>query len=124
MAQEIAQEVILDTDLQSQKNLAWWLYIFHGASLLFSLGMLSFIPLIINYLRRPESAGSFVYSHHSWQIRSFWWYVLWLCVGGILFATFLGIPVAMLVWGVAWIWKAYRILRGFMDLNANKVMPG
>lgn len=124
MAQDIAHEVILDSDLQSQKNLAWWLYLFHGASLLFSLGMLSFIPLIINYLRRPESAGSFVYSHHSWQIRSFWWYVLWLCVGGILFATFLGIPVAMLVWGAAWIWKAYRILRGFMDLNANKPMPG
>jgi uncharacterized membrane protein len=124
MAQEFAQEVVLDPALQSHKNLVWWLYVFHGASFLFSLGMLSFIPLIINYLRRPEAAGTFVYSHHSWQIRSFWWYVLWMCVGGVLFATFVGIPVAMLIWGVAWIWKAYRLIRGFMDLNANKPMPG
>jgi uncharacterized membrane protein len=124
VAQDIAHEVVLDADLQAHKNLAWWLYLFHGASVVFSLGMLSFIPLIINYLKRPDAAGTFVYTHHSWQIRSFWWYVLWMCVGGILFVTLVGIPVAMLVWGLAWLWKVYRLIRGFLDLNGNKAMPG
>lgn len=117
------QELILDSQLQSQKNLVWWLYIFHGASLVFTLGALSWIPLILNYLKRAEAAGTFVYSHHQWQIRSFWWYLGWVILGGLLFATLIGIPFAYLTWGLAWIWKAYRIMRGLLDLDSNKPMP-
>lgn len=117
------QEVVFDSSLQSAKNLAWWLYIAHAASLIFSLGMFSFIPLIINYVKRGDAAGTFVYSHHSWQIRSFWWYLIWMVVGSILFATVVAIPVAFLVWGVAWLWKLYRLIKGMVDLNDNKTMP-
>jgi uncharacterized membrane protein len=117
------QQVVLDTQLQSAKNLAWWLYIGHGASMLFSLGALSWIPLIINYVKRGDVAGTFVYSHHGWQIRSFWWYFVWVIVGVVLFMTFIGIPLAYLVWGIAWLWKLYRLIRGLIDLNDNKAMP-
>lgn len=116
-------ELVLDTQLQSRKNLAWWLYLFHAASLVFSMGAFGWIPLIISYLKRDDAAGTFVYSHHTWQIRSFWWYVVWMILGGLLFATVIGIPLAYLVWGVAWLWKAYRLLRGFFALNDNKPMP-
>ncbi len=43
--------------------------------------------------------------------------------GGILFITIIGIPLAWLVWFVAPIWKAYRLIKGFLDLDANKPMP-
>lgn len=119
----MVQELVLDSRLQSDKNLAWWLYVFHAASFLFSLGAFSWIPLIINYVKRGDTAGTFVYSHHRWQIRSFWWYLLWMIVGGVLFVTVVGIPLAWLTWSVAWIWKAYRLIKGFLDLNANKPMP-
>jgi len=119
----MAQEIIFDSQLQARKNLAWWLYIFHGASLVFSLGMFSFIPLIISYVKREDARGTFVYSHHNWQIRSFWWYLFWMAVGGIFFLTIIGIPLAWLTWVVAWIWKAYRLIKGLMDLNDNKAMP-
>jgi len=117
------QQIVLDTQLQSAKNLAWWLYIGHGACLLFSLGTLSWIPLIINYVKRGDAAGSFVYSHHGWQIRSFWWFFVWMFVGALLFLTFIGIPLAYLVWAIAWLWKLYRLIRGLIDLNDNKAMP-
>ncbi|GGC90902.1 DUF4870 family protein [Undibacterium terreum] len=119
----MTQELVFDDKLNSMKNLAWWLYIFHAVSLVFSLGAFSWIPLIISYLKRGDAAGTFVYSHHSWQIRSFWWYLLWIIVGGVLFATIIGIPLAYLVWFCAWLWKAYRLLKGLMDLNVNKAMP-
>lgn len=117
------QELMLDTHLQSAKTLAWWLYICHGACLVFSLGMLSWLPLIANYIKRGDAEGTFVYSHHRWQIRSFWWYLFWLVAGGILWITLLGIPVAILIWTLAWIWKAYRLIKGWLDLNDNKAMP-
>lgn len=113
-----------DEATETQKTWLWWLYLMHGASLLFSLGALSFIPLILNYLKRGETEGSFLRSHHGWQIRSFWWYIGWLFIGAALFMTFVGIPLAWLVWLGAWVWKAYRLLRGFLDLGKNRAMPG
>ena len=119
----MSQELVFDSNLASAKNLAWWLYIGHAASFLFSLGLFSFIPLIINYVKRDDTAGTFVYSHHAWQIRSFWWYLGWMLLGALLFATFIGIPLAWLIWVGAWLWKAYRLLKGIVDLNNNKPMP-
>ena len=116
-------ELLLDTRLQSEKNTAFWLYIAHGLSFIFTLTTLSWIPLIINFVKRGDTAGTFVHSHHTWQIRSFLWFVVWMFAGGVLFFTIVGIPLAYLVWGVAWLWKAYRLLKGLLDLNANRAMP-
>ena len=87
----MSQQLILDNNVQQTKTLAWWLYLIHGASFVFSLGAFSFIPLIINYLKRGDAAGTFVHSHHSWQIRSFWWYVFWVVVGAIMWVTLIEI---------------------------------
>jgi uncharacterized membrane protein len=117
------QDLVLDTRLESVKNLAWWLYMGHAISFVFSLGAFSFVPLIINYLKRDDAAGTFVHSHHSWMIRSFWWYLFWMTIGVLLALTVVGLLLAVPVWVVAWIWKAYRLLKGFLDLNENKAMP-
>lgn len=119
----MSQDLVLDSSLQSAKNLAWWLYLGHAASLIFSLGAFSFIPLILNYVKREDAANTFVYSHHGWQIRSFWWYLVWMALGGVLFLTVIGIPFAFLLWTVAWLWKLYRLIKGIVDLNDNKAMP-
>jgi uncharacterized membrane protein len=117
------QELVFDARLQSAKDLAWWLYIFHGLSLVLSLGMLSWLPLIVNYIKRGDAVDTFVYSHHRWQIRSFWWYLFWMFAGGVAWITLIGIPLAVLIWSLAWVWKAYRIIKGWLDLNDNKAMP-
>lgn len=116
-------QVTFDADTESNKRWLWWLYLGHGASLAFSLGMLSFIPLIINYIKQDDSEGSFLHTHHRWQIRSFWWYVVWIGLACLLAVTIIGIPLAILVWAGAWLWKAYRLIRGFLNLSDNKPMP-
>ena len=120
----MSQELILDRQLDSAKNLAWWMYILHGLSFVFSLGMFSFVPLIINYVQRPSTQGTFVHSHHTWMIRSFWWYAVFMFIGFVLFMTFIGIPVAWLIWIGAWLWKAYRLITGILALNRNEPMYG
>jgi uncharacterized membrane protein len=119
----MSQEIVLDSQLQSRKDLAWWIYLLHGVSLLFSAGAFSVILFIISILKRPDALGTFVYSHHTWLIRSYVWFVGWMIVGGVLFATLIGIPLAWLVWVGAWIWAAYRIVRGFLALIENQPMP-
>ena len=117
------QELVFDAKLQSAKDLVWWLYIFHGVTMVFSLGLFSWLPLIINYIKREDAADTFVYSHHRWQIRSFWWYLFWMAAVCLLWITVIGIPVAVLVFSLAWIWKAYRLIKGWIDLEDNKAMP-
>jgi uncharacterized membrane protein len=118
----MSQELVFDDKLSDAKQLARILYVVHGLTFFFSLGLLSILPIIVNYIKRPDSEGTLVHSHHTWMIRSFWYYMIWMVVGGVLFLTIIGIPVAWLVWTVAWVWKAYRLIRGFIDLNNNRAM--
>lgn len=109
--------------VEEQKNMARFLYAVHGLTFAFSLGLFSIVPLIFNYMKRPESEGTFVFSHHTWMIRSFWWYVVWVTIGWVFVLTVFGFPVAIMIWGAVWIWKVYRLIRGFLDLNNDKTMP-
>jgi uncharacterized membrane protein len=64
-----------------------------------------------------------VYTHHTWMIRSFWIYIVTCALAWMIALTVVGIPLAMLMFGIVWLWKAYRLIRGFIDLNNNRPMP-
>ena len=119
----MSQELVYERGIEDAKQFARILYIAHAATFFFSLGLLNILVLIVNYISRPETTGTMVYSHHTWMIRSFWWYVVWVAVTVFLTITIIGIPLAWVVGGLAWIWMAYRIIRGFLDLNNNRAMP-
>jgi uncharacterized membrane protein len=119
----MAQELVYERGIEDAKQFARILYIAHALTFFFSLGTLSILVLIVNYVRRPETLGTLVYSHHTWMIRSFWFYALWMVLGAFVWVTIIGIPIAMAIWGLAWLWMAYRIIRGFLDLNNNRPMP-
>jgi uncharacterized membrane protein len=119
----MAQELVFDSGLVDQNQFAGILYFVHAITFLFSLGMLSFLPLIANYIKRPDTTGTMVYTHHSWMIRSFWIYIICMAVAVLFAITLVGIPIAWLIGVGAWLWKAYRLVRGFLDLNSNRPMP-
>jgi uncharacterized membrane protein len=89
----------------------------------FLTGWPSIIAVILNYVKRSEVRGTWLDTHFSWQIRTFWFALLWLLVGGILFATVVGIPVAIVLWIGTGIWVLYRIIRGWLALLSEKSLP-
>jgi len=89
----------------------------------FLTGWPSIIAVILNYVKRSEVRGTWLDTHFSWQIRTFWFALLWLLVGGVLFATVVGIPVAVVLWIGTGIWVLYRILRGWLALVSEKSLP-
>jgi len=89
----------------------------------FLSGWPSIIAVILNYVKRPDVRGTWLDSHYSWQIRTFWFALLWLLVGGILFITVVGIPFAIVLWIATGLWVLYRIVRGWLALSSRKTMP-
>jgi uncharacterized membrane protein len=89
----------------------------------FLSGWPSIIAVILNYVKRSDVRGTWLDSHFSWQIRTFWFALLWLVIGGVLFITLIGIPVAFVLWFATGIWVLYRIVRGWMALNAQRTLP-
>lgn len=90
----------------------------------FLTGWPSIIAVIINYVKRSDVRATWLDSHFSWQIRTFWFALLWLVVGAIVFATVVGIPFAIIVWLVTGLWVLYRIIRGWLALTSHKLLPG
>ena len=89
----------------------------------FLSGWPSIIAVIVNYVKRSEVRATWLDSHFSWQIRTFWYALLWLVIGAIAFATVIGIPIAYIVWVVTGLWVLYRIIRGWMALGSQRVLP-
>ena len=88
----------------------------------FVFGVPSIIAVVINYVKRGEARGSYLESHFRWQIRTFWFALLWCVIGGTLFITIVGIPLALAVFFAAGLWAIYRITRGWLALRDKKPM--
>jgi uncharacterized membrane protein len=89
----------------------------------FLTGWPSIVAVVINYVKRSEVRATWLDSHFSWQLRTFWFALLWLLVGALLFVTLVGIPVAIGLWLLTGIWVLYRIIRGWFALLSQKTVP-
>ena len=88
----------------------------------FLTGWPSILAVLLNYARRRDTRGTYLESHFRWQIRTFWFALLWVAVAALLFVTIIGIPVAWLVVVFTGVWVLYRIIRGWLLLNDGRVV--
>jgi uncharacterized membrane protein len=90
----------------------------------FLTGWPSIIAVILNYAKRRETRGTWLESHFRWQIRTFWFGLLWvaLCVLFVVATLGLGLLIAWLPLGVVGLWFIYRIASGWLRLNDRRPM--
>jgi uncharacterized membrane protein len=88
----------------------------------FVFGMPSIIAVVVNYVKRGEAERTFLESHFRWQIRTFWFALLWSVIGAMLFASFVGIPLAVGIWFGTGLWVIYQVGRGWLALRHRKPM--
>ena len=82
----------------------------------------SIVAVIISYVKRGGARGSWAASHFRWQIRTFWFALLWLLLGVLLIVTLVGAPVGLGMLAVVTLWLIYRIVRGWMRLADRQPM--
>ena len=103
--------------LASLKTLSTVTYGLYALSLFF--GVSAIIAIVLNYIKIDDARGTWLESHFRWQIRTFWWTLLWGILGLITWIILIG----WVVWGVAFVWFIYRIAKGWLNLNDGKPMP-
>jgi uncharacterized membrane protein len=82
----------------------------------------SIIAVILNYVKRGDARGTWVASHYRWQIRTFWFALLWAIIGCALVFTVVGIVIGVPVLIALTLWLIYRIARGWLRLRDRKPM--
>jgi uncharacterized membrane protein len=99
------------------KTIATVVYALQAAG--FFVGLTWIVAVVINYVKRDDVRGTWLESHFTWQIRTFWWGLLWAVVGGLLTLVVVGFAVLF----AAAVWIIYRIVKGWLNLNENKPVP-
>ena len=90
----------------------------------FLIGWPSIVAVILNYVKRSEARGTWLESHFRWQIRTFWFGLLWAAICGtfVLLTFFIGLLIVWLPLGILGLWFIYRIARGWLALRDRKPM--
>jgi len=82
----------------------------------------SIIAVILNYVKRGDARGTWVASHYRWQIRTFWFALLWAIIGWALILTVVLIVIGVPVLIALTLWLIYRIARGWLRLRDHRPM--
>lgn len=92
----------------------------------FVFGVPSIIAVIMNYVRKSDVRGTFLESHFAWQIRTFWFTLLWTIVAAIISAPLVLVLVGLVTFPAAvvviGIWVAYRVIRGWLALRDGRTV--
>ena len=112
------------------------IYALHGFSLVtgivgaatvvgaFLTGWPSIIAVIVNYVKRSDVRGTWIETHFRWQIRTFWFGLLWVTLCGLFIVATLGIGllIAWLPLTLVGLWFIYRVARGWLRLKDHRPM--
>ena len=82
----------------------------------------SIVAVILNYVKRGDARGTWIESHYRWQIRTFWYTILWALIGWALIITVIGVVVGVPILIALTLWLIYRIGRGWLRLRDRRRM--
>ena len=87
-------------------------------ALAFFVGISSIVAIVMNYVKLSDARGTWLESHFRWQIRTFWYSLLWAVVSVLLMFVVVGYVLLVAVC----VWVIYRIVKGWLRLADNKPM--
>lgn len=109
-----AHEAQATSVAEPSKTAMWAVYALYGLG--FFTGITFIAGVIMAYVCRSDVKGTYLESHVSWQIRTFWWSLIWSIVGGLLAMVFVG----FFVLAIAALWTLYRVILGAVRLNDSR----
>ena len=106
----------MNQDTDKARNLTQIIYFLYAASIV--VGLTAIVAIIMNYIKRDDVTGTWLESHFRWQIRTFWFSLMWGVIGFLTSVILVGFVILF----VAAIWYIYRIVKGLLNFYDNKPM--
>ena len=116
----MSADVMSEEQLQAAKNLTAIVYALQAVG--FVLGITWVVAIIVNYVKKEDVQGTRLESHFRWQIRTFWFGLVWAVLGFLFMITIIGSFVGMFILLVDATWVIYRVVKGWLRLNDGKQM--
>jgi uncharacterized membrane protein len=118
-----SQSTLPNAPAESLVQLSHVTYALYALGLL-SAGLIAVAGLIIAYVKRDDARGTYLQSHFSWLIRTFWWGLGWTVLVWLFILITLGIGalIAWIPFGIIWVWFAYRIIKGWLRLTEKRAI--
>jgi uncharacterized membrane protein len=114
MAEEPVQQLV-GPDEGAAKDAVLLVYILQAVG--FFIGITWIAGAMVNYVKLDYARGTWLESHFRWQLRTFWFGLLWAVVGSL---TFWILGLGFIVLGVNYVWLIYRVVKGWVYLNDRK----
>ena len=105
-----------DEKTVAARKIATVVYALQAAS--FCVGITYIGAIVINYVKKAEVQGTWLASHFRWQIRTFWFSILWTILGSLTIFIFIGYIILVM----NFVWVIYRIVKGWMRLSDGMEM--
>lgn len=99
-----------------EKQLATIVYVLQAVAVF--IGLTSIVGVIMNYVKRGDLQNEVVRSHFNYQIRTFWWTLVWSILSAIFTAVTFGFGAISFL--VVLVWYIYRVVKGWIRLNDAK----
>jgi len=106
---------ITTEQLRSLKNVTTLVYALYALALIGG-GITAVVAIVMNYIKLDDARGTWLESHFRWQIRTFWFSLLWFVIGGLT----LILAIGWVIMAVTCVWYIYRIAKGWLSLNDEK----
>ena len=114
----MSEEIVVpdEAKIKSLRTLTQVVYVLYALS--YFTGITAIVGIIINYIKKEEVAGTWLESHFRWQMRTFWFGLLWAVIGALTAVILVGFAVLF----ANFCWIIYRIVKGWLNLNDDKPM--
>ena len=115
-----------------------WMYALHAVAAVIGISTAAFIAtafvfsipsiiaVIMNYVKRNDVRGTWLDSHFSWQLRTFWWAALWIVVISSVSFVLAFVLIGFITWPVGimlvGLWILYRVVRGWLALKDGRAV--
>jgi len=111
-----SKAIMRESPQQTLKTVTTVVYVLQAISFVFGITFIA--AVIVNYVKLAAVEGTWLESHFLWQIRTFWYSVLWSIIGFVLVFVLVG----YLVLAADALWVIYRIVKGWLNLSEGKAM--
>lgn len=109
----------------------------------FTAGLLWIVPIVMNYVKRHDADGTWLATHFDWQIKTFWYSIVWFAIATLLIVFAVGglgvgimadsgnlaigsvllTGLGLMIMIFTFVWHLYRIIRGWIALTDGRPVP-